>query len=92
MKSSVQYKKIKKGNIVKLIQTINLRDDISCGIAECEACEQNKNKIKENLSLQNNILILDTEMILSQIDAIKNFNEIENVILFQSEYLSLSDK
>jgi len=90
MKSTVQYKKIKKGNIVKFIQKINLRDDISCGIGECSLCEANR--VKDNISIQNNILILDTEIIINQIDAIKNFSEIENVVLFQSEYLALSEK
>ena len=90
MKSSVQYRKIKKGNIVKFIQKINLRDDISCGITECNLCEMNR--IQNPLSIQNNILILDAEIIINQIDAIKNFNEIENVVLFQSEYLALSEK
>ena len=39
MKSFVQYKKIKKGQITKLIKTKKLRDDIGCDIAECFSCE-----------------------------------------------------
>ncbi len=51
--------------------------------------EENRTDI---ITFQDNILFLDTEIILDQLDAITNFNEIENVILFQSEYQALPEK
>ena len=54
MLSFTQYKKIKRGQITKLIKTKRLRDDIGCDISDCFACE-NKSKL---LSLELPIIIL----------------------------------
>jgi len=48
--------------------------------------------MKDSLTMQSNILFLDSDLILNQIDAIKNFTEIDNAIIFQSEYLAVTDK
>ena len=85
MKSFVQYKKNKKGQITKFIKTKKLRDDISCDIAECFSCENNS-KI---LSIEHPIIILTQEVISTQMDAIENFKIIDNCIIPQSEYNKL---
>lgn len=85
MNSSVQYKKIKKGQITKLIKSKRLRDDISCDISECFSCENNS-KI---LSLEHPLIILTQEVISTQMDALENFNIIDNCIIPQSEYNKL---
>ena len=64
MLSFVQYKKIKRGQITKLIKTKKLRDDISCDISECLSCENNS-KI---LNLELPIIILTQEVISTQMD------------------------
>ena len=85
MKTFVQYKKIKKGQITKLIKTKRLRDDISCDIAECFSCENNS-KI---LSIEHPIIFLTQEVISTQMDAIENFRIIDNCVIPQSEYNKL---
>ena len=85
MKSFVQYKKNKKGQITKLIKTKRLRDDISCDIAECFSCENNS-KI---LTIEHPIIFLTQEVISTQMDAIENFKIIDNCIIPQSEYSKL---
>ena len=85
MKTFVQYKKIKKGQITKLIKTKRLRDDISCDIAECFSCENNS-KI---LSIEHPIIFLTQEVISTQMDAIENFTIIDNCVIPQSEYNKL---
>ena len=85
MISFVQYKKIKKGQVTKLIKTKRLRDDISCDIAECFSCENNS-KI---LTIERPIIILTQEVISTQMDALENFKLIDNCIIPQSEYNKL---
>ena len=85
MKTFVQYKKIKKGQITKLIKTKRLRDDISCDIGECFSCENNS-KI---LTTEHPIIFLTQEVISTQMDALENFKIIDNCIIPQSEYNKL---
>ena len=82
MKSHIQYKKIKRGYITKLIKTKILRDDIQCNISECVLCEGNT----KQLSLEKPILFLTADLLINQIDAIENFPIIDNCIIPQSEY------
>jgi exosome complex exonuclease DIS3/RRP44 len=89
MKNQFTFKKIKKGNVVKMIKSKYLRDDIPCGAIECKLCD---NSVKSILSLENTILILDASIILEQIDALENFEIINNCIVPQSEYMFLNEK
>lgn len=82
MKSHIEYKKIKRGYITKLIKKKTLRDDIPCHIKECAICEGN---LKE-INLETPILFLTADLIVNQIDAIENFPIIDNCIIPQSEY------
>ena len=68
-----------------VIKTKRLRDDISCDIAECFACENNS-KI---LSTEHPIIFLTQEVITTQMDALENFKIIDNCIIPQSEYNKL---
>jgi exosome complex exonuclease DIS3/RRP44 len=88
MKADYIFKKIKKGNVVKMMRNKKLRDDIPCALEECRMCEDNLNK----LTMDKPILLLDTELILEQIDALENFEMINNCIVLQSEYVHLNDK
>ena len=85
MLSYVQYKKIKRGQITKLIKTKRLRDDISCDILGCFSCESNSKILETELP----IIILTQEVISTQMDAIENFKSIDNCIIPQSEYNKL---
>ena len=88
MKTNIQFKKIKGGNIVKFIRTKKLRDDIPCCLNECQLCESN-NPI---LNLNQPIILLDYNIISEQIDAIENFDIINNCIIPQTEYLLINQK
>ena len=85
MLSFVQYKKIKKGQITKLIKSKRLREDITCDISGCFSCENGSNILTTELP----IIILTQEVISTQIDALENFKIIDNCIIPQSEYNKL---
>ena len=85
MLTFVQYKKIKRGQITKLIKTKRLRDDIGCDISECFSCENNAKILSTELP----IIILTQEVISTQMDAIENFQIVDNCIIPQSEYNKL---
>jgi hypothetical protein len=87
MKSSIIYKKIKKGNIAKIVKSKTLRDDIPCGATQCIDCDRNNNI----LSLSNPVLILDANLIMEQIDALENLDMISNIVVPQSEYIYLNE-
>ena len=84
-KLNIQYKKIKKGYITKLIKAKILRDDIPCNISECVSCEENL----KQLSLSHPLIFLTSSLIETQIDALENFRIIDNCIIPQSEYNTL---
>ena len=84
-KFNIQYKKIKKGYITKLIKSKILRDDIPCNISECVSCDNNL----KQLSISTPLIFLTSSLIESQIDALENFKIIDNCIIPQSEYNTL---
>ena len=84
-KINIQYKKIKKGYITKLVKAKILRDDIPCNIIECISCEDNL----KLLSLSHPIIFLTSSLIETQIDALENFKIIDNCVIPQSEYNTL---
>jgi hypothetical protein len=88
MKTSIQYMKIKGGNLVKFQRTKKLRDDIPCCICECKICEGDNNI----LTLNQRIILLDYSIISEQIDALENFEIINNCIIPQSEYSYMNQK
>lgn len=88
MKSNVQFKKIKGGIIAKFIRKKKLRDDIPCSLVECQLCEC-ENPL---LNMNQPIILLDYNIIYEQIDAIENFDVINNCIIPQSEYLMINQR
>uniref|UniRef100_A0A6N2LZS1 Uncharacterized protein n=1 Tax=Salix viminalis TaxID=40686 RepID=A0A6N2LZS1_SALVM len=61
------------GRIQKLVREVYLRDDIYCGALFCKSCED-KSKARST------ILVLDTNVVLNQIDLLEN-PAIEDVVL-----------
>jgi exosome complex exonuclease DIS3/RRP44 len=91
MKADFIFKKIKKGNIVKMIRNKKLRDDIPCSFEECKTCEQDS--LANKLTTEKLVLFLDANLILEQIDAVQNYETIiNNCIITQSEYIYLNEK
>jgi exosome complex exonuclease DIS3/RRP44 len=88
MKAEFIFRKIKKGNVVKMLRSKKLRDDIPCSFEECMTCEEGN----ENLSIERMVLFLDASLVLEQIDALENFDIINNCIITQSEYVYLNEK
>uniref|UniRef100_A0A1B6DID1 PIN domain-containing protein n=1 Tax=Clastoptera arizonana TaxID=38151 RepID=A0A1B6DID1_9HEMI len=85
----VFLKKTKRGNILKIVREHYLRDDIYCGSYACDKCNDN-NKILSTDPDSDNILfdmphylILDTNVILNQIDVLEE-PTLCNVIVLQT--------
>jgi exosome complex exonuclease DIS3/RRP44 len=89
MKADFIFKKIKKGNIVKMMRSKKLRDDIPCSFEECKTCESDS---PAEMTTEKLILFLDADLVLEQIDALENFEMINNCIITQSEYVYLNEK
>lgn len=89
MKVSASYKKTRKSNVIKIVRNKITRDDIPCGVTECNFCLSSNSCL---IGLNNSMLILDANIIIEQIDAIENISIFDNVILFQTEYTSLMEK
>lgn len=87
------HKITRKGGVVKVVKEHYLRDDISCGIAECESCAHfpvnNPVVLKElksdgnSLCPNRHILVLDTNAILHQMDLLEDIG-FNNVIICQT--------
>ncbi len=88
MKSNVQFKKIKAGNVAKFIRSKRQRDDIPCSLEGCYLCESPNTILTQNRA----ILLLDYNIIAEQIDAIENFEIINNCVIPLSEYLLINQK
>jgi exosome complex exonuclease DIS3/RRP44 len=89
MKTNFLFKKIKKGNVAKFVRNKVLRDDIPCWVSQCRICENNLNPI---LTLERPIIVLDSNTILEQIDALENFEVINNCLLLQSDYIHINER
>jgi len=88
MKSSIEFKKIKGGNVAKFVRSKKQRDDVPCSLEGCYLCETQSPILNQNRA----ILLLDYNIISDQIDAIENFEIINNCIIPLSEYLLLNKK
>ncbi|KAK4798304.1 hypothetical protein SAY86_030630, partial [Trapa natans] len=62
-------KKTKSGKITKNVREHYLRDDIYCGFQACKSCDSSTARISSSHST---VLILDTNVVLHQIDLIEN--------------------
>lgn len=88
MKTNIQFKKIKAGNVAKFIRSKRQRDDIPCSLEGCYLCESPSPILNQNRA----ILFLDYNIIADQIDAIENFEIINNCIIPLSEYLLINQR
>ncbi|KAF5272688.1 hypothetical protein FQA39_LY07715 [Lamprigera yunnana] len=87
--TKVFIKKNKIGNYLKNIREHYLRDDIRCGVLECETCDNTGSGLslehENNCSLFdfNHYLIVDTNVILHQMDVLEE-SIIGNVIILNT--------
>lgn len=85
----VFLKKTKRGNILKIVREHYLRDDIWCGSQLCRLCHSEKNVLsaepesKSSLFTDPHYLILDTNVILDQIDVFEE-DVLNNIIIVQT--------
>ncbi|OWM70476.1 exosome complex exonuclease RRP44 homolog A [Punica granatum] len=62
-------RKTKSGKITKNVREHYLRDDIYCGVPACKSCDSSAARLS---ACPSTILILDTNVVLNQIDLIEN--------------------
>ncbi|KAL5557363.1 hypothetical protein UlMin_039599 [Ulmus minor] len=70
-------KKTRGGKVTKVVREHYLRDDIYCGASICKVCDSKAARLSVSASP---ILILDTNVVLNQIDLLEN-QAIEDVVL-----------
>ncbi|GMJ07855.1 Rrp44 homolog A, EMBRYO DEFECTIVE 2763 [Hibiscus trionum] len=78
LKSNTFSRKTKGGKIKKEVREIYLRDDIYCGAAACKTCDTSTSR--SPLDAASPLLVLDTNVLLQQIDLLEN-PVIDNVVL-----------
>ncbi|KAA3459095.1 exosome complex exonuclease RRP44-like protein A [Gossypium australe] len=78
LKSNTFSRKTKAGRIKKEVREIYLRDDIYCGAAACKTCDTSTSRAP--LDVASPLLILDTNVLLHQIDLLEN-SAIDNAVL-----------
>ncbi|PNX91628.1 exosome complex exonuclease rrp44-like protein, partial [Trifolium pratense] len=62
-------KKTKGGKVMKQVREHYLRDDIYCGAPSCTVCDTSNARLSASPST---ILVLDTNVVLNQIDLLEN--------------------
>ncbi|XP_041971274.1 exosome complex exonuclease RRP44 [Aricia agestis] len=83
--------KTKRGNILKIVREHYLRDDLLCGSAACDVCPHKDDEIILeaepssvcDLFQNHHYLILDTNVVLHQIDVLEE-DALKNVIILQT--------
>ncbi|XAR73670.1 Exoribonuclease II [Bertholletia excelsa] len=70
-------RKTKRGRIVKVVREHYLRDDIYCGVPSCKVCDTSGARLSSSAST---IIIVDTNVVLNQIDLLEN-PAVDNVVL-----------
>ncbi|EGR33437.1 rnb family protein, putative [Ichthyophthirius multifiliis] len=87
----ITYTKNKKGSVGKKVKEIYLRDDIPCGLFNCNLCVTQSN----TLNLEGDekyIYILDEYTVLNQIDVIQNCPKLVNVVIMQTIVQNIKQK
>ncbi|KFG39697.1 RNB family domain-containing protein, partial [Toxoplasma gondii MAS] len=79
-------KATRRGKIQKVVREIYLRDDLPCGIAGCCLCydPSDETERKGLLSIDERILLLDTNVALRQLDFLQEDPCINNCLLLSS--------
>ncbi|PSS29976.1 Exosome complex exonuclease RRP44 A like [Actinidia chinensis var. chinensis] len=78
LQSKSFVRKTKQGKVVKVVREHYLRDDIYCGASSCKVCDSSGARLTSSAST---ILIVDTNVVLNQIDLLENQAIDEVVIL-----------
>ncbi|TXG59235.1 hypothetical protein EZV62_013808 [Acer yangbiense] len=71
LKSNVFSKKTRNNKIKKEVREVYLRDDICCGVSSCTTCESPAASSATRLTAST-ILVVDTNVVLHQIDLLEN--------------------
>ncbi|XP_065004841.1 exosome complex exonuclease RRP44 homolog A-like [Musa acuminata AAA Group] len=69
LQSKSFVKKTRQGRVVKVVREHYLRDDIYCGAPSCKTCDTSAARLSTSAST---ILIVDTNVVLNQIDLLEN--------------------
>ncbi|XP_047310159.1 exosome complex exonuclease RRP44 homolog A [Impatiens glandulifera] len=69
LQSKSYVRKTKQGKVVKVVREHYLRDDIYCGATFCKVCDVAGARLSASAPL---ILLLDTNVVLNQIDLLEN--------------------
>uniref|UniRef100_A0A5B7BSS8 Putative exosome complex exonuclease RRP44 n=1 Tax=Davidia involucrata TaxID=16924 RepID=A0A5B7BSS8_DAVIN len=77
LQSKSFVRKTKQGKVVKVVREHYLRDDIYCGAPFCKVCDSSAARLSSSAST---ILIVDTNVVLHQIDLLEN-PAIEDVVV-----------
>lgn len=84
------FRKTKGGSIYKVVREHYLRDDVWCGSEACNLCKSHNNildeanpGIKSSLFKQSHYLLLDTNVVLDQINVLEE-DSLCNVIILQT--------
>ncbi|PON50039.1 PIN domain containing protein [Parasponia andersonii] len=72
-------KKSRGGKVTKVVREHYLRDDICCGVSFCKLCDSKDARLSPSSS-SSPILIIDTNVLLNQIDLLEN-PAMEDVVL-----------
>ncbi|KAL5063563.1 hypothetical protein RYX36_025300 [Vicia faba] len=70
-------KKTKGGKVMKQVREHYLRDDIYCGTPSCTVCDSSGARLSDSAST---ILVVDTNVVLNQIDLLEN-SAIDDVVV-----------
>jgi exosome complex exonuclease DIS3/RRP44 len=77
LQSKTFVKKTRAGRVQKVVREHYLRDDISCGAASCSTCGAVEHPLSADAAA---ILVVDTNVVLHQIDLLEN-PAIDDVVL-----------
>ncbi|XP_033115744.1 exosome complex exonuclease RRP44-like [Anneissia japonica] len=89
LKSKSFVKKTRKGGVIKVVREHYLRDDIWCGSKLCCSCGQDDPCLEARPSIDSDLvkyphyLLLDTNVLLHQVDILED-DLIKNVIILQT--------
>ncbi|KAL1817405.1 hypothetical protein DCAR_0521835 [Daucus carota subsp. sativus] len=70
-------RKTRQGKVVKVVREHYLRDDIYCGAPSCQVCDTKDARLSSSIP---SVLVLDTNVVLNQIDLLEN-PAINNVVV-----------
>ncbi|KAJ7555172.1 hypothetical protein O6H91_05G024900 [Diphasiastrum complanatum] len=77
LQSKSFVKKTRQGRLLKIVREHYLRDDIACGAVYCSICDKSTACLSDTTSP---ILIVDTNVVLQQIDLLENL-AMSNVVI-----------